>query len=264
MRQILNWLSLIVALVCLMPGLGCARVMNSCLVHPRDHGLTLVLTGIESAHLGHAAFVRGLKSGGVESDIEIVDWTTGTPALLLYHLTAEHRNRCQAAMIASKIMRFQDEHPGCPVNLIGHSGGGGMVLLTLDALPADRQIETAVLLAAAVSPEFDLRSALCKVRHGIYNYSSRIGDAPLLIAGTTLFGTIDRRYGPSAGANGFSPPSDPQTFELYQRKLFQRPYNLSMALDGNFSNHYGAMTPRFARRELAPILRAAGQTDVPR
>ncbi|WP_157605453.1 hypothetical protein [Schlesneria paludicola] len=244
-----------------MPSLGCARLMNLHLTDSHPQGLTLVLTGIESAHLGHASFVRGLKRGGVESEIEIVDWTTGTPALMLYHLMSESRNRAQATLIASKIVHFQDAHPGCPVNLIGHSGGGGMVLLTLDALPADRQVDSAILLAAAISPDYDLRSALCKVRRGIWNYSSQIGDAPLLVAGTTLFGTIDRHYGPAAGATGFHVPNNPYDFQLYHQKLFQRPYDFSMALDGNFSNHYGPMSPRFARRELAPILLARNTTD---
>lgn len=254
-------LALITALACTMPSLGCARLMNWRLAESSPQGLTLVLTGIESAHLGHASFVRGLKRGGVESEIEIVDWTTGTPALMLYHLMSEGRNRAQASLIANKIVNFQDTHPGSPVNLIGHSGGGGMVLLTLDALPSDRQIDSAILLAAAISPDYDLRSALCKVRRGIWNYSSQFGDAPLLVAGTSLVGTIDRHYGPSAGATGFRLPTNSTDFQLYHQKLFQRPYDISMALDGNFSNHYGPMSPRFARRELAPILLARNRVD---
>ena len=129
------------------------RMMNFRSVERRDHGYTLVLTGIEGPHLGHVGFVGGLKSGGVPSEIEIVEWTTGTPALMLVHLRYESRNRRQAEQIAAKIVEYQDQYPGRPVNLIGHSGGGGMVLLTLEALPPDRKIDCAILLAAAISPE---------------------------------------------------------------------------------------------------------------
>jgi len=233
--------------------------MNFRSAERRDHGYTLVLNGIEGAHVGHAGFVAGLKSGGVPSEIEIVDWTTGTPALMLVHLRASGRNQRQAEQIAAKIVAYQDEHPGRPVNIIGHSGGGGMTLLTLNALPKDRKVDSAILLAAAISPDFDLRPAFSKVERGIWNYSSAVGDSPLLVAGTTVFGNIDGRHGPSAGAIGFRIPSTANVFDrrAYADKLFERPYRPQMALNGNLSDHYGCMSFLFARNELAPILRGA-------
>jgi pimeloyl-ACP methyl ester carboxylesterase len=249
----------IVALACFLPLAGCARMMNLKSAERSDQGYTLVLTGIEGAHVGHAGFVAGLKSGGVPSEIEIVDWTTGTPALMLVHLRAESRNRRQAEQIAAKIVQYQDEHPGRPVNMIGHSGGGGMTLLTLEALPADRQVDSAVLLAAAISPDYDLAPVLTKVERGIWNYSS-IGDGALLGAGTTVFGTIDGKHGLAAGAVGFRIPAGAGAVEqrLYAEKLFERPYRPHMAASGNLSDHYGPLNFLFARNELAPILRGAG------
>ena len=114
-------------------------MMNFTSAERRDEGYTLVLPGIEGAHVAHAGFVSGLKSGGVPSEIEVCDWTTGTPALVLVHLRYEERNRRQAELLAEKIVNYQDEYPGRPVNLVGHSGGGGMVLLTLEALPKEAQ-----------------------------------------------------------------------------------------------------------------------------
>ena len=165
---------LIVAALLLVSTVGCARLMNFRSAERQDQGYTLVLNGVEGAHFGHAGFVAGLKSGGVPSEIEIVDWTTGTPALMLVHLRAAGRNQRQAEQIAAKIVAYQDEHPGRPVNIIGHSGGGGMTLLTLNALPKDRKVDSAILLAAAISPDFDLRPVLPKVERGIWNYSSAV------------------------------------------------------------------------------------------
>jgi pimeloyl-ACP methyl ester carboxylesterase len=248
-----------IAMLCLLPLVGCARMMNFTSVERKDKGLTLLLTGIEGAHVGHAGFVAGLKSGGVPSEIEIVDWTTGTPALMLVHLRAENRNRRQAEQIAAKIVKYQDDFPGRPVNLIGHSGGGGMTLLTLDALPDGRTVDSAILLAAAISSSFDLRPVFPKVERGIWNYSSAVGDSPLLMAGTTVFGTIDGRHMPAAGALGFRVPADATYAERaqYATKLFERPYRPQMAINGNLSDHYGCMNPLFARNELAPILLGA-------
>lgn len=249
----------VMLLALLLPAVGCARMINFQSAERRDHGYTMVLTGIEGAHVGHAGFVGGLKAGGVPSDIEVCDWTTGTPALMLVHLRYEGRNRRQAERLAEKIVKYQDEYPGRPVNLIGHSGGGGMTLLTLEALPKDRQVDSAILLAAAISPDYDLRGVLPKVERGIWNYSSVVGDAPLLVAGTTAFGTIDGKHGPSAGAIGFRLPANATAAErrLYQTRLIERPYRPHMALRGNLSGHFGPLNYLFARNELAPILKGA-------
>lgn len=244
------------ALALLLPLAGCARFMNFKSAERRDQGYTLVLTGIESAHFGHGNFVTGLKSGGVPSEIEVVDWTTGTPALMLVHLRAEGRNRRKAEEIAAKITQYQDEYPGRPVQLIGHSGGGGMALLTLEALPQERQIDSAVLLAAAVSPSYDLAPALTRVERGIWNYSS-LGDGVLLGVGTTVFGNVDGSHRPAAGALGFQVPTDagPVERRLYAEKLFEKPYRPRMAVNGNLGDHFGSLNAFFARNEIAPILR---------
>ncbi len=235
---------------------GCARMINSSSVDRRDHGCTLVLTGIEGAHPGHACFVAGLKSGGVPSEIEVIDWTTGVPALMLVHLRGAGRNQQQADRIAEKIVRYQDKYPGRPVDIIGHSGGGGIALLTIESLPDNRLVDSIILLAAAVSPDFDLRPVLPKVKRGIWNYTSLVGDAPLLVAGTTAFGTIDGCHMPSAGARGFRLPVDATHSErdMYASKLFERPYRLQMAFSGNFSDHFGGLNPLFAKNELALLL----------
>jgi pimeloyl-ACP methyl ester carboxylesterase len=247
---------IIMAFIFWMPCLGCARMMNFHSEERQQHGFTLVLPGIESAHLGHLGFVSGLKSGGVASEVEIVDWTTGTPALMLMHLRHESRNRQQAAQIAGRIVEYQSEHPGRPVNLIGHSGGGALALMVVEALPPNQAVDCVVLLAAAISPEYDLRPVLAKTRRGVWNYSSRAGDSLLLVAGTSAFGTVDGRYSPSAGAVGFQLPADATDADRQQycAKLIERPYEARMVLRGNLSGHYGPMNPLFARRELAPII----------
>ncbi len=145
------------------------------------------------------------------------------------------------------------------MNLVGHSGGGGMALLTLEALPKERKVDSAILLAAAISPNYDLRGVLPKVERGIWNYSSLVGDSPLLVAGTTTFGTIDGKHTPSAGAIGFQLPKNATAADrrLYDTRLIEGPYRPRMALRGNLSGHFGPITYLFARNELAPILRGA-------
>jgi pimeloyl-ACP methyl ester carboxylesterase len=242
--------------MCLIVGNGCASLINMPFVDCRGHGCTFVLPGIEGAEVGHLGFMAGLKSGGVGTEIELVDWTTQCPALMLYHLRGLERNRMQARQIAQRIVDYQQHFPGYPVNLIGHSGGAGVALLTLEELPADHQVDSVILLSGAMSSVYDLRPVFPKIKRGIFNYSSPIGDSLLLGALTRVFGTIDGHHCTSIGVNGFKFPANatPEERLQYFRKLFERRYELSMAFNGNLSDHFGPLNPLFARNELAPIL----------
>ncbi len=246
---------------CIVLSTGCSLLVRPIQVKNWDKGYTIILPGIESRHLLHRDLALGLHDGGVHGTIEIYDWTTGLPPLMLLHLRGWDRNQRQAQIIAHKIVDYQNRYPDRPVHLIGHSGGGGIVLLTLEELPEERQVDTAIILNAAISPKFDLRHALRQTRCGLWNFSSMIGDSPLLISGTTIAGTIDGRQSPAAGAVGFFRPANASQRDtlLYESKLHEMPYRLKYLLHSNFGGHYGTMTRSFAAKEIAPILVEANQ-----
>lgn len=223
-----------------------------------DRGLVIVLPGAEGKSLYNVAIARGLADGGVSSAIEIFDWTTGTPLGLLTHVGDYRRNRLQAFRIARRIASYQDSHPGRPVQLVGHSAGGAMAVLTLETLPAYRRIHSAFLLAPAISPDYDLRRALRRTEAGLWCYYSPL-DVLILGLGTTIVGTVDRRHGVSAGATGFVVPEffDDDAKRLYARKLHQVRWEPSMLARGNPGTHGGWATRRFAREVLAPQILAA-------
>ncbi|GAB4147468.1 MAG: hypothetical protein Tsb009_20660 [Planctomycetaceae bacterium] len=219
-----------------------------------QQGYVAVLPGIEGASLFNSNVAAGLLDAENEMAVEVHDWTTGFFPAFLVHLQHHSRNREQAEILAEKIIAYQDEHPGRPVYLIGHSGGAGMAILTLEALPADRQVDGVILLAGAISRDYDLSGALSKTRRGIWNFYSP-GDWFLLMAGTTLFGTIDRVYAPSAGALGFRIPDNLDEAAARQyAKLHEVPYRFNMMRSGNLGGHFGPTTRRFARDYLAPIV----------
>jgi pimeloyl-ACP methyl ester carboxylesterase len=234
---------------------GCSLMVKPVQFDQWNNGYTIVLPGIESRHLLHGQLAAGLRDGGVQTAIEIYDWTSGNPALMLAHLRWSQRNQRQAQEIANKIVAYQDRFPGKPVHLIGHSGGAGVAVLALESLPDDRRINSVVLLGACISPSHDLRTALQRCER-LYNYYSII-DAPLLVAGTTLAGTIDNRWEPSAGATGFCIPAnlDENEAAVYQQRLHQRHFQLSDVGYLSFGGHYGAMSRWFAKHELSEVLR---------
>ncbi|MHC4795540.1 MAG: alpha/beta fold hydrolase [Planctomycetota bacterium] len=218
-------------------------------------GYVIVLPGVEGRSRLNVNIAEGLKDGGIKSAIEIYDWTAFRVLSVIVNLRAEIRNRRQARKIAKKIMFYQDQYPGKPVHIIGHSGGGYIAVLTLEALPPERRVQSAILLGPAVTPNYDLRRALRRTKHGIWNfYSPR--DVFFLKFGTTLMGTVDGRHTYAAGAVGFTLPwgLDRQDRQLYKEKLYQKCYRQKMAQSGHDGTHFGWAKRRFVAEWLAPII----------
>lgn len=213
-----------------------------------DQGLVLILPGIEGRSFLNISLMQGLIDGGVPYGMEIVDWTTGNKFLALYHLRAWRRNLKIAAQLAARIVEYQRDYPGRPVWLIGHSGGAGMSVLTLAALPDGMKITGLVLMAAALSPGFDLTPAFEKVERGIWSFHSW-NDWLFVGIGTTLFGTMDGWHRPGAGMLGFHPPRDPRPFT-------QTGYHPAMIRQFNFGGHFGCVHRVFVEEQVAPIVRS--------
>lgn len=218
-----------------------------------QRGLVVILPGIEGKSYLNTSLAFGLADGGVELAIEIDDWTTGWFPLFLYHLRGLRRNRSQAQRIAQRIIDYQSSHPGRPVYLIGHSGGGALAIFTLEQLPAENAISAAILLAPAISPQYDIQPALERTQQGVWNFSSWF-DWFFLIAGTSLFGTVDGRHCPSAGATGFR-PGKPTTVEADSgRRLHERPFSAKMLAQFHLGGHFGCTNRVFVADEIAPLL----------
>ncbi len=174
----------------------------------RQHGLVIVLPGIDGLSWCNRSIVRGLADAGVPCAIEIHDWTFGH-LWAIRNLRDSRRHLAHADILCNKIVDQQTAHPGAPIYMIGHSAGGAMTLLTLERLAPEVRIEAGILLAPAVSPGYDVVSALRQTKRGLWNFHAW-GDIGFLGALTLLFGTVDGRHSISAGLCGFrSPPTTP-------------------------------------------------------
>jgi hypothetical protein len=224
----------------------------------RARGYVIILPGVEGRSYLNENIAFGLKDGGVPGAIEIYDWTVGGTLTWLLSLRWTGHHQREAAKIAAKIKGYQDAYPGRPVCLIGHSGGGGMAVLALEKLPPERRIDSAILLAPALSPDHDLRKALIRTRSGIWNYYSKY-DVGFLQAGTSTFGTIDGRHARAAGAVGFVKPwgMDKSGHDLYDRMLHQQEFTPQMAESGHYGLHTTWARKSFVTRWLAPIVKTA-------
>lgn len=216
-------------------------------------GLVVVLPGIEGRSRLNVDIARGLNDGGVGMAVEIFDWNAPVPFVPLVNLTDLDRNKSQAKRLASRIREYQRDYPGRDVYVIGHSAGGGIALLTVEALPRHAPVTAAVLLAPAVSREYDLTVALRRTRVGIFSFHSP-SDVLFLELGTRAFGTIDRRLGAAAGASGFRRPASGVARDLYEEKLFDIGWRKEMSRSGNGGDHFGWANPLFVRDYLAPMI----------
>ncbi len=205
-------------------------------------GLDLCGTG-----LIHAAAKTGLAHR-----IEIVRWGHGFGR---WHrdLTNVENHRTRAAEIVARVEEFRREKPGAPIFLVGKSGGTGMVVRALEALP-EGSIEAAVLISSALSPDYDLSPALKAVRREMVLFWSPL-DVFVLGVGTRIFGTVDRKNAVSAGLVGFRrPPGLDASGEAQYAKLRQVKWAPKMASTGYLGGHVGPDSPAFLRKYVLPLL----------
>jgi len=236
---------------------GCAKPQPFVSEDRLQRGLVIVLPGIEGRSGFNEAICRGLNDGGVNWAIELYDWTSKWGPL--HSLRGESRNREKAFAIASRVIRYQDSHPGRPVVLVGQSGGGAMAAWAAEALPSGRSVDGVIMLSPALSPRYMLDWSLGNSRRGIVNfYSPR--DWIFLGVGTVVYGTMDGRHSESAGRIGFKVPSAGGRPRCY-RKLYQVAWQQKMAETGHSGLHLTSGGWRFVMTYVAPFVLAETWDD---
>jgi hypothetical protein len=231
---------------------GCAEDQPYVTPDRLERGLVVVLTGIEGRSPLNVGICQGLDKGGVDCAIQLEDWTAPIGPLL--NLRNETRNRQRARELAEKIADYKQAYPNRPVFLVGQSGGGAMAAWVSESMPPGCHLDGVILLAASLSPGYELDEALINSRRGIVNfYSSR--DWILLGLGTTTIGTMDSVHTVSAGAKGFELPPEARRQRLYER-LYQIPWSSDMADTGNHGTHMTSGGSRFVAVYVAPLVRS--------
>jgi pimeloyl-ACP methyl ester carboxylesterase len=194
-----------------------------------------------------------LPLAGVPHEVRVFEWTHGK-GRLLRDLQDTRYLLAQGGRLADEVRALKEESPERPVYLMGHSAGAAVVLAAAERLPPET-LERILLLSAAVSPGFDLTAALRATRQEIVAFHSTC-DRLTLGLGTSLFGTADRVYGPSAGLDGFELPDglDDEDRHLYGR-LVQVPWRIDRFYECcGCGPHHGTCMPLFLARRVAPWL----------
>lgn len=238
-------------MLCLALGVaGCAEGPE--IVARREAtGLVCVFPGVMTNALWFAPATSGLRAGGVEASIHVVEWERPVYDIL-GHLQDIETNRRSAGRAAALIATYHAAHPDAPVDLVGYSAGGGMAIFVAEALDDTVHVRNVVLAQPAISPRYDLTPALRHVDGRLTLFYSP-SDVVILGLGTRAFGTIDRSQTDSAGMVGFDVDAAVADPKLRER-LFQVRWRPEMIWSGHFGDHGGILSNWWNRDFVAPEL----------
>ena len=201
----------------------------------------------------------GLLQGGIEADLQIYDWTG--PDRGLASMTNVKRHEEQSQIVSRMILQRHEQQPDGHIILTAHSAGTGVAVWALEKLPDEVMIDDLVLIASALSPEYDLSKALRHVRHKAYAFNSEL-DVIVLGTGCRTFGTVDRVKTDAAGRVGFRVPDHPAVEGQYD-KFIQYPYDPNWMQFRNNGEHIGPMMRPFAREVIALVILGRGPLPIP-
>jgi pimeloyl-ACP methyl ester carboxylesterase len=243
-------------LVCLsfLLALGCAtsrQPVPPCGCNIPNADLVFVADGSGDYRTTSRVLCEAVNACGVPLRVETFVWSHGYGRVLVDHL--DHCNHIEEGRrLASLVVAAKQNCPERNVYLVSHSSGAAVALAAAEAAPPS-YIERIVLLAPAISHDYDLRPALRSVRQGIEAFVSR-RDIGALVFATGIVGTADRERTAAAGRVGFTPilacPGD----ETLYAKLRIHPWDPSVAWTGNRGSHYGTLEPGYMRTYILPLL----------
>jgi hypothetical protein len=198
---------------------------------------------------------QGLKAAGYNVFGEMYQWETGLGAIHDQDASIEYK-RGKAKDLAARMVAHHKQCEGDPMHIIALSAGTAIAAFTLEALPADFQVDTVVLLGASVSADHDMTQALKRVKTRLFIFTSRQdGVLGFLVP---LTGTADRETsgaGP-AGASGFllPPGASEETRRLYAQKIITIAWTPEFEKAGNFGQHLDNVNEHFVKDYIAPLI----------
>ena len=242
-QRSLTW----IALASLAPT-GCVSVESRrCeLMSPHPANITsavFIADGAGNYQLLSKALRNLVQQEGKPIDVVTHEWSHGKHRILADYLHHAHA-RDQGKKLAERVREYRALYPDRDVHLIGHSAGAVVVVAALEELEPG-VVDRAVLLAPALSAEYDVQPALASVKQGVHVFCSPY-DYVILGFATAMLGTPDHRWTAMAGRMGFREPR--QHPKLFQR--LWRPVDVTL---GNNGGHFGAYQPEYLRTHVLPL-----------
>jgi len=192
---------------------------------------------------GARSVAAGLRRAGFAGEFRYWSWQQPWRAWLIVPVVRGRGVlRREAERLAAFIEAHRREHPGRAIHVVGYSAGGFVAAEALRRLGGGVTVDSAVLLAPAVSPGFDLAAPAGHVRRALVVTASPL-DWAIVGAGTLVLGTCDGRHTPSAGMVGLRGRQAGRVVQVRWRP--------SMLKLGHWGGHFGVSAPAFVAERLA-------------
>ncbi len=202
----------------------------------------LMFPGVANVRFHLTRCVERLEHTYPGTDVDVRLW--GWPLLGIPNLMAYQRNRAVATDFAEELAAFSHDHPDARIDIVGYSGGGGMAVFVVEALPEGVQIDRLILIAAALSPDYPIsQKVLPHVREGVICFAST---RDLQVGwGTRHFGTMDRQRTVSAGYRGL---------DCAAARVLNVHWDALARGTGHRGNHLGYLSSGWQSHYLIPAL----------
>jgi len=225
---------------------------------PRN-GTVFLIDGVGGYLLTPTLARRAFREANLPHATYLFKWHRGIPGEMLADLMCYRSNR-QAGLRLARIIRARRRaYPDAPLHVLCYSGGTGIAVFAVEKLGRRTRLRTLNLVASALSPGYPIAAALKHVDTCYALTSKR--DYMLLGLGTTVFGTVDRRFEPSAGLRGFKNLPD-QAEGTGCGRFVELPWRLDLCAYGHAGHHTGAASVAFIRECIVPLLRGE-ESDSP-
>jgi hypothetical protein len=215
-------------------------------LNPASPGTTLILPGIFGDTPDYNGLAQGLAAGGNQDRIQLFHWGDGLP-LFLVNLSSQNLHEASEKQLADYLTNLHKKDPASQIALIGHSGGAGVILGTLPRL--NFAIGPVILLAPAVSPDYNLKPALehCSLIHVFYSPDDDFWQG----LGPQLCGNYDNAHRSGAGRYGFTLAG---LDESEKARVLQHPYSKDWQKFGVYGGHFEWLRGAFAAEVLEPLI----------
>jgi len=176
---------------------------------------------------------EGLSDGGYQGTGEVFAWEKGSGLKANEDTTLAYKRK-RADELSWAIEERLEEFPEAPVEIIGFSAGGAVVLHALEALPESVQVKNVVLLGTSVAGDYDLTEALKRVKGSL----------------TVFVSSEDRNAAADGAEPGVPEDAGAETRLLYAEKVMVIPVDGSLGKDGSPEH----IDREFMRDQVAPLL----------
>jgi len=215
-------------------------------------GMVLVVEGAGGFKEASNALADAVAKCQAPLCVRSFTWTHGIGRGVADMTDVEHA-RAQGQRLAAEIGALRATCPEMPIYVVAYSAGAHVALEAAHCLEPN-SLERIVLLAPAVSADYDLRPALSAARQGVDAFTSK-RDRLYLGLGVRVVGTADgKRHVPAAGRVGFDMPCSIDSDAGLANRLHQHPWDRGAVWTGNLGDHAGSLRPAHLRTYVLPLL----------